>query len=52
MICGYDPKLSPANCCIDFLNTICPECDGTGRATAVDRPGAKTGRSARGEGGA
>jgi hypothetical protein len=25
MICGYKPEISPDNCRIDFLNTICPD---------------------------
>jgi hypothetical protein len=34
LICGFEPD--PAHGCVDFLNTTCPECEGTGRRPASD----------------
>jgi hypothetical protein len=30
LICGNVPRIDSKNCCVDFLNAVCPECRGTG----------------------
>jgi hypothetical protein len=30
LICGHVPVVGPDNCCVDYANAICPECNGRG----------------------